>query len=142
MNSTLFFVSAHSPRTVPTYRAIWRSTMLGSNDGPDPTTMSKTELDPFERPLEDAVAKGDVRRRKEAIAAVRRAVEELGFSLEEILNFQPEEELRRAFRRRPRPSVTFRNPENPQEIWSGRGRRPTWLIRQLEAGKRQDDLRV
>jgi len=100
------------------------------------------ELDPFERPLEEALAKGDVRRRTEAIAAVRRAVEEFGISLEEVLSFQSEEELRRAFRRRLRPSLTFRNPENPQQTWAGRGRRPTWLLRQLEAGTSQDDLRV
>ena len=92
--------------------------------------------------MENTLANVDGRRQREAIAAARRAVKALGFSLEEVVSFQPEEDLRRAFRRRPRPGVMFRNPENPQETWSGRGRRPAWLIQQLEAGKSQDDLRI
>ena len=82
------------------------------------------------------------RHRRDAIAAARRAVREFGFSLEEVVSFQPKEDLKRAFPMRRRPGVTFRNPENPQETWSGRGRRPAWLIRQIDAGKSQDDFRV
>ncbi len=39
--------------------------------------------------------------------------------------------------RRPYPSVKakFRNPDQPLETWSGRGRRPCWLIAQLKIGQ-------
>ena len=92
--------------------------------------------------VEDTLSKVDVRRRRDAIAAAKREVEELGFSLEEILAFQAEMELKKVFRLRSRSRAKFRNPENPRETWSGQGRRPAWLVRQLEAGKSQDDLRV
>jgi DNA-binding protein H-NS len=34
--------------------------------------------------------------------------------------------------RKPRP--TYRNPDNPEEIYGGKGKRPAWLIAKLEAG--------
>lgn len=105
-------------------------------------SMLRTELNPFNQRMENTLAKMDGRRQRDAIAAARRAVKALGFSLEEVLDIQPEKDLRRAFRMRTRVSVTFRNPDNPQETWSGRGRRPAWLIQQLKAGKSRDDLRI
>jgi len=46
--------------------------------------------------------------------------------------------------RRPYPPVVpkFRNPKQPSETWSGRGKRPRWLSAQLKNGKQLDDFRV
>jgi DNA-binding protein H-NS len=46
--------------------------------------------------------------------------------------------------RRPYPPVKakFRNPDRPAETWSGRGKRPRWLEKQLSAGSRIDDFRI
>jgi DNA-binding protein H-NS len=46
--------------------------------------------------------------------------------------------------RRPYPTVhpKYRNPNNPSETWSGRGKRPRWLARELKSGKRLDDFRI
>jgi DNA-binding protein H-NS len=46
--------------------------------------------------------------------------------------------------RRPDPRFRrkYRNPDNPTEIWAGRGRRPHWLARQLRLGRRMDDFRI
>jgi DNA-binding protein H-NS len=46
--------------------------------------------------------------------------------------------------RRPYPTVhpKYRNPNKPSETWSGRGKRPRWLIAQLRSGKRLDDFRI
>jgi DNA-binding protein H-NS len=40
--------------------------------------------------------------------------------------------------RRPYPKVVpkYRNPNNLNETWSGRGKRPRWLAAQLRSGKR------
>jgi DNA-binding protein H-NS len=38
-------------------------------------------------------------------------------------------------------SVTkYRNPDNPNETWTGRGKRPKWLNDALASGKSLDDL--
>jgi len=51
---------------------------------------------------------------------------------------------RKTSRRRPYPAVVakYRNPEEPSETWAGRGRYPRWLVAQLGAGKRLEDLRI
>lgn len=36
----------------------------------------------------------------------------------------------------------FRNPDQPSETWSGRGRLPRWLDAQLRSGKRLDQFRI
>lgn len=47
-------------------------------------------------------------------------------------------------RRRPYPPVRpkYRNPTNPAETWSGRGRQPRWLRPQLRSGRDLDDFLI
>ena len=46
--------------------------------------------------------------------------------------------------RRPYPPVLpkYKNPNNPTEIWSGRGKQPLWVREQLEAGKKLDQFLI
>ena len=44
-------------------------------------------------------------------------------------------------RRGPLPPL-YRNPDNPAEIWSGRGHRPGWLKAQLDNGRSLSDFRI
>jgi len=36
----------------------------------------------------------------------------------------------------------YRNPDNPLETWSGRGRKPRWMIAALKAGKKLRNLKI
>jgi DNA-binding protein H-NS len=49
-----------------------------------------------------------------------------------------------ARKRRPYPSVLpkYRNPKEPSETWSGRGKQPRWLQMELSLGKQLDDLLI
>jgi DNA-binding protein H-NS len=46
--------------------------------------------------------------------------------------------------RRPYPKVEpkFRNPNDSQETWSGRGKPPRWVVDLLAAGRSLDDIRI
>ena len=46
--------------------------------------------------------------------------------------------------RRPYPPVSpkFRNPVQPTETWSGRGRQPRWLLAELKNGRQLDDFKI
>jgi DNA-binding protein H-NS len=46
--------------------------------------------------------------------------------------------------RRPYPVVIpkYRNPADPSETWSGRGKQPRWLVALLRTGKQIDDFRI
>ena len=48
------------------------------------------------------------------------------------------------YERRPYPKILpkYRNPNDPAETWSGRGKQPRWLVAQLRAGKKLDDFRI
>ncbi len=46
--------------------------------------------------------------------------------------------------RRPYPPVSpkYCNPDQPSETWTGRGKRPRWLVKQLKSGRRVEDFRI
>ena len=46
---------------------------------------------------------------------------------------------RRAY---PRVLPKYRNPDQPSETWSGRGKQPRWLAAQLRSGKRIGDFLI
>jgi len=39
-------------------------------------------------------------------------------------------------------AAKFRNPDNPSETWSGRGRKPKWVEEKLTAGSQLSDLHI
>jgi DNA-binding protein H-NS len=45
-------------------------------------------------------------------------------------------------RKYPKVLPQYRNPLAPSQEWSGRGKRPKWVIAALEAGQRLDDLKI
>ena len=44
--------------------------------------------------------------------------------------------------RQRRPYPKYRNPKNPAETWSGRGKQPRWLTAQLRSGKTVKDFLI
>jgi len=70
------------------------------------------------------------------IAAEKRVLEERLDQLDNQANASQ--------RRRPHPPVRpkFRNPDNPGETWSGRGRQPRWVAEQLTLGRRMEELKI
>jgi DNA-binding protein H-NS len=46
--------------------------------------------------------------------------------------------------RRPYPQVLpkYRNPADPAQTWTGRGKQPRWVTAQLKSGKKLDDFRI
>jgi DNA-binding protein H-NS len=44
--------------------------------------------------------------------------------------------------RRERAKLTYRNPENPKQTWSGRGKQPSWVKEALKSGVTIEALQV
>jgi DNA-binding protein H-NS len=42
----------------------------------------------------------------------------------------------------PRVHPKYQNPSAPEETWSGRGKKPLWLVSALKTGKRIEDFRI
>jgi len=43
---------------------------------------------------------------------------------------------------KPPKTIAYQNPDNPNETWAGRGKRPNWILEKLEQGIQLQDLRV
>lgn len=85
--------------------------------------------------------------RDEIIRALKRRITKEKRELERrltMLRGNPVEDVGSSARHRRYPKVLtrYRNPAEPSETWSGRGRRPKWVTAQLKFGKKLEDLAV
>jgi DNA-binding protein H-NS len=96
-------------------------------------TMSHDELQQLIADAQKALKTVDARRRTEAKRAAEKAAKEFGFSLEEVLTASPKGS---------KGAAKYANPENPDQTWTGRGRKPNWVIAALANGKTLDDLEL
>ena len=73
--------------------------------------------------------KNETRKKLEVLAA------EAGFSIEELFGTQPT-------KKRAPAKIKYRDPKNPENAWSGRGRMPRWLSAAVDKGKKKEDFAV
>lgn len=99
----------------------------------DLESMSRDELKKLIVDAQKALKTVDTRRRSEAKRAAEQAAKEYGFSLEEILN---------AGGKSTKGMPKYANPADPSQTWTGRGRKPNWVIEAMEAGKSIDDMAI
>lgn len=104
----------------------------------DLESLSRDDLKKLRRDVEKAIASVDDRNRQRALEAAERAVAEFGFTLADVTGMAP---ARGRGRRAPLPAK-YRNPANPAQTWSGRGRRPDWVNAALAEGKALSDLAI
>lgn len=74
--------------------------------------------------------KASVKAELEALALTR------GFTIAELFGSE------KAKGSRGKVAPVYRDPENPENTWTGRGRKPKWLVAALESGKSIDDFRI
>lgn len=60
-----------------------------------------------------------------------------GYSIEELFG-----KGRRAGGKRGTVAPKYRNPKDPAQTWTGRGKRPRWFQGLLDAGKKESDLLI
>ena len=110
-------------------------------------TMSRKELMTLRANIDKAIAAVGDRDRRNALKAAEDAVREHGFTLAELGPFVGAGAGGgRGRRRGPTEGAVnaprYRNPDNPEQTWSGRGRRPRWVHDAEAAGRSLDDLRI
>lgn len=96
--------------------------------------MSAKELTALQSDIAKAIKDAEAKERKEALAAVTAVAAERGFTLEELVSPKP--------RAKKSASIKYRDPKNPENTWSGRGRQPAWFKEAILAGADPDDLEI
>ncbi|MEM6728250.1 MAG: H-NS histone family protein [Pseudomonadota bacterium] len=97
----------------------------------DLSGMSKAELLKLQKDVAKAIENFDERARQEALAALDAKAKEMGYSLAELTGAKKARSVN---------PPKYRNPENPEQTWTGRGRQPQWIKDALKGGKELEAL--
>lgn len=103
-------------------------------------TMDLVALKEMRKAIDRAISGYETRKRKEALSALEQAAKEHGFRLSDLVADQKPGKGRKSSEAGA--EAAYVNPENPDETWSGRGRRPRWVNDALAAGRTLEDLKV
>jgi DNA-binding protein H-NS len=101
----------------------------------DLETLSLDDLKKLSRDVERAIASFEDRKRREARKALDRVAREFGLSVEEVVGAQKAGPGRAS-----KSAAKYRNPANPSDTWSGRGRQPGWYKEAIAKGKSPDSM--
>lgn len=77
--------------------------------------------------------------RETALGELRRRAQSMGFELEELLGMEKKKPAARAGKKAASKG-RFVNPADATQSWSGKGRKPAWVIAWLEAGNTMEQL--
>jgi len=110
---------------------------------------SRKQLEKLRADVDNAIKALDAKDKKAALKAAQAAAKAHGFSLDDLTASAPAEKAAprstRAKRNadgRAKVAPKYRNPNNPDQTWSGRGRAPGWMSAHLQAGGQKDDLAI
>lgn len=97
--------------------------------------LSLEELKSLQKDVAAAIASFEKRRKADALEAVMAAAKSHGFALDELVGGKV------AKARKPA-KPKYAHPENSSVTWTGRGRKPKWVVEALASGKSLDDLAI
>jgi DNA-binding protein H-NS len=98
----------------------------------DLSKLSLDELQALARDIETEVVSRREADRERVLDQMRELAGSLGMTLEEVVRGQKVKVLS--------VPVKYRNPTNPIQTWSGRGKRPAWVNEALASGVTLEDL--
>lgn len=101
----------------------------------DLDALDLTELKKLQKDVDKAINEYQDRRLSEARAKLEAEARAMGFSLAELLDGKKKAT---AAKSPPR----YRHPEDASVTWTGRGRKPAWVIEHIEAGKPMEELEI
>lgn len=108
---------------------------------PDIGNLSLEELLQLESNIREAIARKREARRAAALAEITRLAQEAELSSDVVmqhLGFSVRPRRRGGGKVAPK----YRDPNQPANTWSGRGKRPRWLNAKLSAGASLDDFLI
>ena len=104
--------------------------------------MELEELRLVQRRVERLIADYQDRKRRDAVAAAEQVVKEHGFRLNDLFGDGKPARPGKVRASRSSTPAKYANPDDPQQTWSGLGRRPSWVRAALDAGRSLDDLAI
>lgn len=109
-------------------------TIMNKNKTIDLDNLDVDELRAITENAQQLIAQKQHQRLYDAYMQFEKIADESNSSIDEILKAGEKLEKKR--------SIKYRNTDNNEETWTGRGRKPTWLVEALAAGKNLEDFAV
>ena len=98
-------------------------------------SLSLKDLKDLRGKVDRAISTYEIRKKKEAVAELDEVARKRGYSLAELTA------ITHTAKRKPA-TPKYANPADATDTWSGRGRKPRWVVAALAAGKSMDDLAI
>ncbi len=99
-------------------------------------SMTVEQLRKLQVSAAEELKKREKAEKRNALKAIRELAEARGFSLDELFEEKP------ARAQRTKGVAKYRNPADTSQTWTGRGRKPVWVLNWLAAGKSIDKLAI
>ncbi|MCU0910814.1 MAG: H-NS histone family protein [Rhodobacteraceae bacterium] len=97
--------------------------------------LSKAELQKLQADVEKALSNIDQKKKEDAKKAAEEAAKKFGFSLDELVGKTRGKAAKVS-------AAKYRNPANPKQTWTGRGRQPGWIKDGLAKGKKLAEFAI
>ena len=99
----------------------------------DLNTLTLKELKKLLKDADKTIADFEDRKKREALAELEKKAAEMGFSLSDLANVGKVKKVSPA---------KYRNPNDPDQTWTGRGRTPLWIKALEESGGSREDTLI
>ena len=106
---------------------------------PDISDLSVEDLKRLQAEAEALIASKKDQAIEDAYNQIIAIAENVGYSVEELLELG-EQKRKKTTRKAVEPR--YRNKNNAEETWIGRGKQPRWLVAELEKGAKLEDFLI
>ncbi|WP_298147384.1 H-NS histone family protein [uncultured Acinetobacter sp.] len=106
---------------------------------PDISNLSVEELKRLQAEAEVLIASKKDQAIEDAYSQIMTIADNLGLSIEQILEFGTQKRKKNT---RKAVEPRYRNKANPTDTWTGRGKKPRWLVAELEKGAKLEDFLI
>jgi DNA-binding protein H-NS len=100
----------------------------------NPERMSFKELEDLEQRVKKAKISVQERSRSEIRGKLEAIAAEAGFKISELFGGRGGKGRKVA--------AKYANPDDPSETWTGRGRKPRWLVAKVKGGEKQEKFLI
>ena len=107
---------------------------MSKNNAIDLENLNGDEILAITENAQQLIAKKQHQRLYDAYMQFEQIAEDSNATIEEILKAGEKLEKKR--------SIKYRNTDDHSETWTGRGRKPTWLVEALAAGRDIEDFAI
>lgn len=101
------------------------------------TKMNLKDLLTLQADVEQAIDEARLRERQELLSKMEELAHEAGFSINELVGGKGRGKGRTTVS-----AAKYANPDNRAETWTGRGRKPNWLVEKLKKGASVEDFAI